>query len=106
VKQRLHGLDLLLLLGGDGGGDGLHVGAVGVLGSQLGHLDGLLVVGDHALNELDVGLVVLLGFFLARARGQGKSEDGEHGDETLHRDGPPCRAIPWNIPTRGKVVRA
>ncbi|CAM5297058.1 hypothetical protein STENM327S_05596 [Streptomyces tendae] len=43
----------------DAGGELLHLGRPRTVGREVGHLDGLAVVGDHPRREGDVGSVVL-----------------------------------------------
>src|SRR6266545_4372502 len=54
-----HVVDLLALGGGDVAGQLDQLGAGGAALDELGHLDGLLVMRDHALREGHVGLVGL-----------------------------------------------
>jgi hypothetical protein len=56
AQPAFHLGDLLALAAHDAVGELAQLGPVGVGVDQLGHLDGLLVVGDHALGEEDVGV--------------------------------------------------
>ena len=55
LQPHLHHLDFVELRDLDALGQQLHVVAARAGRQQRGHLDGLLVVPDHALHELDVG---------------------------------------------------
>jgi hypothetical protein len=93
-----HGLDLRVLRGLDVGGQVLHLLALGAGLGEGGHIDGLLVVGDHLLGERDIGVVVLgsgVAIVLVAAGGEGQYRGRQQGgsEGLAHGGSPLCDQV-------------